>query len=349
MAVGDTSLDGFGSYLGIGRETTYGTLVTATSFLDFISSSLKLTKERRIIEEINTSRTYTKEVGLSRTLEGEIETHAYAENLAFNYLLQNAMGGSITSASATGDTAGSGVYEHTYDVGSMNLTYSSLSINMRKGQASGGKVFEYYGLRVNECMFTAEIDEPLKVNFGLIGKDATQTSNDISAQYSMTADEPLSFVSGRVTIVADTLGAATTTSYWHVQSVEFGIANNLKGDTESRRIGSETLDVLPPGIANFTLNTTLRFNTTTAYAAMLAGTNFAAELEFTGSTLTGSTLRRSIKVQMPKLTIAEAGDPEIGGPDEILSSQVTFNVLRDVSSAGGYAFRAIVRNKTASY
>ncbi len=82
---------------------------------------------------------------------------------------------------------------------------------------------------------------------------------------------------------------------------------------------------------------------------MMAGTNYSATLEFQGSTLAGSGLSRFIKFDFPKMTIAEAGDPEISGPDEILTSQVTFNVLRDVSSANGYALRAVVRNLTASY
>lgn len=346
---GDSSVEGFGSYLAVGRETAYGTQVTSTAFLDFKSSSLKVTLERKIIEEITTTRTYTKEMAGSKTVEGEIECLAYAENLAFNYLLQNALGGAITSATGTAETASGLSFEHTVLVGNMNGSYSSISINTRKGQATSGRVFEYFGLRVNEMNFTAEIDEPLMCSIGLIGKDCTQTSNDISANYSATSNEPLSFVNGRISIQAGLLASITTATIWHVQSCEFGISNNLKADAESRRIGSNTLDVLPPGIANINLSVTMRFNTTTAFAAMMAGTNYSATLEFQGTSLTGSSLTRMIKFDFPKLTIAEAGDPEISGPDEILTSQVTFNVLRDVSSAAGYALRAVVRNLTSSY
>lgn len=346
---GDSSVEGYGSYLAIGRETTYGTQVTSTAFLDFKSCSLKAVKERKIIEEITTSRTYSREVGLSKTIEGEIECLAYPELAGFNYLLQNAMGGSITTVTGTGETVGGLAFEHTILVGSMNGSYSSISINERKGQATSGRVFEYFGIRVDEMTFTAEIDEPLMCSFSLIGKDVTITANDISAAYSATSAEPLSFVSGRVSIQAGLLASITTATVWHVQSCEFGIANNLKADAESRRIGSDTLDVLPPGIAELSLSVTMRFNTTTAFAAMMAGTEYSAELEFQGSTLSGSALTKFLKFQYPRLTIADAGDPEVSGPDEILTSEVTFNVLRDVSSAAGYAMRAIVRNKASSY
>lgn len=352
-APGDSALMGYGSYLGVVRETVYGTNVANTStnmaFLDFKSSGLKVTLERKIVEEISSGRTYSKDVPLSKTVEGEIECLAYAESLAFNYLLQNAFGGTIVSATGTSETAGGLSFEHTVNLGNMDGSYTSLGINTRKGQSSGGKIFEYTGLRVNEMNFTAEIDEPLMCNFGLIGKDGTVTSNDVSAAYSSTSNEPLSFVNGRISIGQGLLASITTATVWHVQTVEFGLSNNLKSDSESRRIGSNTLDVLPPGIAQFSFNVTMRFNTTTAFDAMMAGTEFAAELEFLGSTLSGSSLKRMLKFQFPRLTIAEAGDPEIGGPDEILTSQVTFNVLRDVSSASGYAMRAIVRNTTSSF
>lgn len=346
---GDSSVEGWGSYLAVGRETVYGTQVTSTAFMEFMSSSLKVVKERKIIEEIVTGRSYSKEVGLSKTVEGEIETLAYAESLAFNYLLQNALGGAITTATGTGETASGLSFEHTVPIGNLNGSYSSISINTRKGQATVGRVFEYFGLRVNEVTFTSEIDEPLVCTFGLVGKDATQTSNDISANYSNTSHEPLSFVNGRVSITPGLLGSISASTIWHVQNMELKINNNLKSDSSSRRIGTDTLDVLPQGVANIEFSVTMRFNTTTAYAAMIDGTEFAAELEFVGTTLTGSALRRSIKLQIPRMTIAEAGDPEVSGPDEVLTSEVSFNVLKDVSSTNGYALRAIVRNLTASY
>lgn len=50
----------------------------------------------------------------------------------------------------------------------------------------------------------------------------------------------------------------------------------------------------------------------------------------------------------PNLRVTDAGDPEIGGSGELLSSTVTFAVLRDPTTSG-YAVRAVVTNGTASY
>lgn len=350
MAVGEGSLEGYGSYLAVGRETIFGTGVTTTSQLEFISASMKVLKETKVIEQVETSRTYSKQIKMGKMIEGEVECYAYAEPNAFQYMLFNGFGGTVTSATATGETAGGAAFEHSIEIGGMDGTYPSLSMNMRKGQETGGKVFEYSGVRVNEMSFASEIDDALKTTFSLIAKDATQTANDVSSALSTsTCNEPLSFVNGRVSVVAGSLAGVTTTAFWHVQSVEFGLSNNLKSDTGSRRIGSDTLDVLPPGIANMNLTLNIRFDTTTAFDGMIDNTDYAVELEFQGSTLGSSVIRRGMKFQFPVCKISDAGDPDIGGPDDMIVSSVVFQPFRDCSSASGYAMKAIVTNDVSSY
>lgn len=348
MAVGQNALMGHASYIAVGREVTYGTYVTATAGLNFLSSSLKIMKETKILEEIQTSRTNSNFIQLGRVIEGDVEFYFSPRSLASNYLLQNAFGGGpITSATATGETVGGGAFTHTLNIANFDATYSSLSINHRKGDSASAKCFEYSGLRVNEFSFSAEIDEPLISTVSLVGKDVSLTTSDVSATLTTSAQVPLSFVNGRFS-VETALASLTTTSFWHVQSFEFKIANNLNSDSGSRRIGSDTLQVLPAGLANFELTCTIRFDTSTAYDAMLAGTRLVGEFEFLGDTMTGSTAREGIKITMPNLRITDAGDPEVGGPGEALSSNVVFAVLRD-PTASGYAVRALVTNNTSSY
>lgn len=348
MSVGDSSQMGNGSYIAIGREITYGTYVTGTAGLNFLSASLKMTKETKILEEIQTSRTNSNFIQLGRKLEGDIEWYFSPSNAASNYLLQNAFGGgTIVSATATGDTVGASVFTHVISVNDFKTTYSSLSINHRKGESTGGKIFEYTGLRVNELSLSAEIDDALIASASLVGKDATLSSNDVSSSINTLAQLPLSFVNGRFS-VETTTGSLTSTSFWNVQNIEFKIANNLNSDSGARRIGSDTLQVLPAGMAQFELSCQIRFDTTTAYDAMMAGTRFAAEFEFQGDTLSGSKLREGIKLTFPNVRVTDAGDPEVGGSGELLTSNVVFAVLRD-PTASGYAVKAYVTNATSSY
>lgn len=348
MAVGAGALVGNLSYLAVGREITYGTYASCTAGLNFLSESLKTTKDVKILEEIQTSRTNSNFISLGKTIEGDVEFYFSPINSACNYLLHNAFGGgAISTATATGETVGGAGFTHTVSINNFLTTYSSLSFNIRKGQATDGKVFEYSGLRANELTFSAEIDEALKCSISLIGKDSTSTSNDVSGAISTLTQNPLSFVNGRFSIETGT-AALTTTSFWHVQSFEFKVSNNLNSDSGARRIGSDTLQVLPAGMANFELKATIRFDTTTAFDAMIAGTRLAGEFEFLGNTMATSVIREGIKLTMPYLIISDAGDPEIGGPNEVLTSEVTFKVLRDPTTSG-YAVKALVTNNTSTY
>lgn len=346
MAVGDSALYSGESYLGIGRESTFGTYVTATAGLDFISHSIKITKDAKILEQVERKRTMSKQLSLGKTVEGEVEAYFSTEVTAMGFLLQNAFGGTATVATATGETAGGSALTHTFAEGSMNQAYPSLSMNTRKGPATTGRTFRYVGGRINSIAFSAELDEPLKINVGMIFKDSTQLSDDIEAQMTATAWEPLSFSNGRFSVEA-AFSSLTSTSFWHVQSMNFTMNNSLKNDASARRIGSDVLTVLPIGTQSYELSCQIRFDTTTAYDAMINATKLAAEFEFQGTTLTTSIIKRGLKMQMQKVYVKEAGDPEIGH-DGVLTSNVVFNVLRD-ESATGYAVRALLTNSILNY
>lgn len=348
MAVGQGALVGGLSYLAIGRETTYGTYNTCTAALDFVSCGMKLSKEHKVIEQIERSRTYSKGISLSTVVEGGIEFYFSPRVDACNYLLQNAFGGAISSATATGETVGGAAMTHTVAIGAMDGSYTSLCINMRKGDATGGKIFEYSGLRVDEFNLSAEIDDALKCSTSLIGKDATNTANSVESALTISSAPVLSFVDGRLSIEG-TFASLTSSSYWHVQSFEFALKNNLNGDNDSRIIGSSTLEVLPPGMATMELKCKLRFDTLTAWSAMRNATQFSGQLMFQGPTMTGSAIRQAVRLDFPVLYVKEAGDPEVGDASGILTSEVVFNVLRDDSSAAGYAVKALVTNNTQSY
>jgi hypothetical protein len=349
MAVGDSALIGGDSYLAIGRETAFGTYNTCTAALDFISASLKVTKESKTLEQIERSRTFSKRISLSKQVEGEVEFYYAPLVDACNFLLINALGGAVTSATATGETTGGGAFTHTLALGSMtDQSYPSLCINMRKGAATGGKVFEYSGLRVGELSFAAEIDEALKCNVSMIGKDVTNTSNSVACALTVTASPVLSFADGRLS-VESSFASLTSSSFWHVQSVEFSLNNNLASDNESRRIGSDTMVVLPPGMAEMELKAKIRFDTTTAWSAMMNATQFSAQFEFLGPTITGSAIRQGIRLDFPRVYITDAGDPEVSDASGVLTSEVTFQVLRDDTTSTGYAVQAKVTNTKSSY
>ena len=348
MTVGSGSLISPLSYVALGRETTLGTYSTCTAGLSFLSFGLTTKQENKVLEEIRRGRFYAQKIKMGKVVDGDCEFYYRAGSDACNYFLQNAFGGSITSSTATGETAGGLAFEHQYDIGAMDLTYGSICINARRGQVTAGKVSQYIGVRVNEITLSAEIDDALKISTSLIAFNSSISTNDIETALTSACDNVFSFVNGRLSIDGS-VASLSSVNFWHIQNFELSMANSLKADNDSRRIGSDTLNVLPVGINTSNLNFGLRFDTTTAYDAMLAGTEYSAELEFLGPTITGSAVRESLKIVMPNIHINEASEPEIGGPDEILKTSVVANILDDCSSAGGYPIRATVVNDTASY
>ena len=347
MAVGDSALINALSYLGVGQETTFGDFQTALSGLDFISHSLKTQKDSRILDQVERSRTLSKRLHLSKQLGGDISWYFRPLQTADGYLIKNAFGGAaVTSATVTGETVGGTGFTHIITTGNFNLTYSSLCLSARKGPGTTGKIWQYHGARVEELTISASIDEPIMCAVNVICKDSTQVSSDIETQLTTTSNPILSFVDGRVS-VETSFASLTTSSFWHVQSVEFKLKNNLKSGSESRRIGSDVLTVLPPDLQTYELSCQIRFDTTTAYDAMIAATKLAGELEFLGPTISGSVARQGLLIEFQKLYVKDAGDPEISGPDGVLTSQVTFDVLRD-ESASGYAVRATITNNISS-
>lgn len=345
--VGQEALVGMLSYMAVGRETTYGVYTTATAGVNMLTNSFNTNKEVTVLEEIQTSRTNSNHIYLGKVVEGDTEFYFSPRSTGCLYMLQNAFGGSnFVSSTLSVNTAGA-AYQHILDIGTFQSTYSSLCFNVRKGESGTGKVTQYSGGRVNEMGFAAEIDDALRSTVSMIFKDSTIGGTDVSAVLSSCEQGPLSFVSGRLSIEESQAGV-TTSSYWHVSSINFAMNNNLMADSGSRRIGSDTLQVLPAGLVGFTFDVTMRYDTTTAYDAMMNNTRLYGEFMFEGDTLAGTTIRQSVKLAFTNLRITNAGDPEIGGPNEMLTSQVSFAVLRGGCTTTAFACQATVVNDLAS-
>ena len=97
---------------------------------------------------------------MGRVLSGDLEFYFVPNLDACAYILQSAFGGTVTSATTTieaAETTGGGGFDHTFEIGNMDQSYTSLCMNARKGESTGAHVFEYQGFRVNEISFSAEI------------------------------------------------------------------------------------------------------------------------------------------------------------------------------------------------
>jgi hypothetical protein len=338
MSVGNTiPFNGYEAILGIGKETTFGTFITATAFLEFNSESLKYTKEEIKLESINGMRDYTRRMFGNTTVDGSIEAPLNLASDACVFLLKAGMGGTATAA------AGSGTSKiHTLSQGTMDddSTMRSLSLSVRPGNGSAS-TWSFYGCRVNQLTLKSEVGTPVIMNVDILGKGCSISATMPAASYSII--NPLTFQNVAMS-VGTTIGAATTTSQEYVKSFELTLNNNLYGD--HRCLGSAEVVGIPAGKRDITLKVTQAFDTTTAFERYTTATLTAIKLTMDSGIAYGTSIGTyKMEVFLPRCYL-NPFTPAVGGNDPVFQ-ELEYRCM--YSTEATYAIKMTVQNLTASY
>lgn len=262
MAIGS----GLGSQFGMAAESTYGTPVTVTRFLEMQKEGVKNdvgkhfsrgTKD--LVVRSSRSRTYSK--GCMGTIEFEVM------NKGFGLLLQHCLGsGSVAQVGATDE------YDHTITVDLTNGKFGRMATVQIGRPDVGGTVrpFTYAGGKVVEFEFSSELDGPLLLSTTWDFQSETTGTALASASYP-SSPQSFIFIDGAMEI--DGVAVA-------VKSGKIGGKWAL--DTDRRFLGAITTKKQP--IANGELEITgelvLEFESLTEYAKFVAGTQSALELRW---------------------------------------------------------------------
>lgn len=334
MTIGAGAELGYKGYVGIGEETTYGTKVTSSSFIEFNSEGFKRSIEEKVIDSINTTRNPMKRVQLGETIEGSIETYLDVASDGLMKIIKQAMGGTVASATVT-----SGCIGHTFNEGDMESNDSSVSaadvksltVQVRKG---GSHQFSFVGNRVNSLSIKGEIGNPIVISANFVGKAASITSDTITPVFSTVL--PLLFHG----VTINYSGTAE-----EFQSFELTLNNNLVSD--ARALGSKFISVLPPAQRDIDLKLGQRFDTTTAWTRWTGGdANAVTILCDSGVTVSGSgSTTYSMLINLPKC-YTNLETPAVGGKG-IISQSISLKPIFDSTSA--FAMQIKVNNATAGY
>lgn len=318
MAVGGDSRAAVRSYLAVGKETTFGTYASATTAVSFVSSSFRTDVDTQKLDEIGINRGYIKRVTLGKNVQGSLETFFHPEESAL--ILAAALGGPIVSTAST-----TAIY-HSITAGNFDTTTAirSLSFNFRKGESD---VFHYQGGRINSLKLTGNVGEPVNMEVEFIFKDSTLLSDDIANSITYSTVAPFTFVNGAFRYNSSETAAATSTSNEPIQSFELTINNNVISDENARSLGTSLVDILPVTRREVEFKVNNRWDTTTTFNRFIQATQGAIELNFAAGSITATDGYRAI-IRMPKVYNV-TGDTEIGGSDEILTSEITFDVIVD--------------------
>lgn len=318
MAVGDSAESSIRSYIAYGKETTYGTYASATTSIEALSCSFRTDIDSIKLESFGTtSRNFTKRVQTDKKVGGTLEQ--YLHPIESVLLFSNALGGPLVTTSLTSAA--------THSLSSGNFDTSTailgLSFNERKGSNSN-HVFRYSGGRVNSLAISAEVGQPVKLSAEIMFMDSTLGSDDISATLSISSVAPFIYHQGVYRYQATEAAAQTTTAEERIQSFEMTINNNLE---EGRELGRQTLRTLPPKRQDIELTINQRWDTTTTYNRFIQATQGSIEFVFTGQSISAEH-NNKLTIRLPKV-FQNSSDPEIGGPDELLNSEISFDVLND--------------------
>ena len=342
MGVGNSApYMGYQSAIGIAKETTLGTAVTATCWLEFLSESMKFEREEIKVPAINSTRDYTKRLRGNDTVSGSVEFYLnVAEDACIN-IMKQAFGGTATNATLVS----TGAYGHTLRCGDMENNKGTstasdmkgLSMMIRKGSTD---TWFYTGCRVDTLTIKGEIGQPVVVTADIVGVGMSITAT-IGA-LTLATQNPCMFSGVRV-YTGVSMGSASTEEFF--TSFEFSIKNNISGDC--RALGSRSVVQLPPAMREVSIKLGTRYDTLTSYNRFLDATAVAIKIDMDSGVSIGATNTFTYKatLNIPKCYYNSV-NTEVGGPD-MLTFEVEATALYG-SSAGASVVMSIT-NGTANY
>lgn len=265
---------GLSAQMGMVAESTYGTFVAPTRFLEFVSEELKnnpgFVNTRSVGDQFQRStrfRTFSK--GAAGKIDFEVQ------NKGFGLLLQHALGSG--SAAQVGGTT---EYTHTL-IPDVTTGGSGLMATVQIGRPdTGGTVrsFSYVGGKITEWTLKSELDKALMLStvWDFQAEDVGQT---LATQTLPSGCTPLIFIDASMTIDA---GAVS------VKALE--VTGRKALDVDRRFHGAITTKAQP--IANgeyeVTGTLTLEFTSLTEYNKFVAGTLSKLVATWSYGTITGA-------------------------------------------------------------
>lgn len=231
---------GFGSYLGAGEESAWGTAVSRDHFWRLVSSDLRrvLTKTPRETLDEGSGGMSGKHFVSRDLVQGSVTILATFEGIGL--LLKHLMWGAAT----TGPSGG--YYTHTYTLGASAPT-GGLTLEIVQGT---GSAIVYEGCRIQSARFRLQADGRMEITMQIIGETSGAPTTATSATYTTNENELEAHQFG-------TIGWNSDTYVPH--DVEFSIDNRLDVRV---KVGSKlTKDPKPTGLRTVSLSATLDYET----------------------------------------------------------------------------------------
>lgn len=311
---------GISSQLGFAEESTNGTFETPTSFIEFLSESLKLEIERIESAGIRAGRRvlHRWSPGVQR-VTGDFEIELVPHGIG--YLLKNLMGNV--------GTTGAGPYTHTITLGDLGDTLT-LQVNRPSIDATN-RVFSYLGCHITEASFSMAVNEYAKATFSVYGQDEDTAQSLATASYPATYT-PFVWSHGSITVAGSGVD---------VKSVDLNINRNLVTDRHFIRSSNPALPKISKegGLTEITGTLVTDFEDLTAYTRFVNGSEAALVVALDAGA-GGDTLTFTMNVRFDGET------PEVGGPDDLLEQSLPFKAVHSTADNSAISI-ALVNNESS--
>lgn len=300
--------------VGFGEEVTPGTAVVVTRFFEWISESVKLSREPLESAGLRAGKkTQNLWVAGRKSVEGDIELEVMPNG--FGIIPKYLLGG--TPVTTTPDSVGApAVRLHTTKVGALDGKAMTVQIG-RPNIAGTTDPYTYSGCKVSAWELAMEVGGVLMLKMSLDAMDETTATALATASYPTTnvmmswADPSLAF----------TIGG---TSY-NVGKLTLAANNGVKGDRYKLGSAVKLEQIEGTAFREYTGTIDLEsYAGLTPYNLFKNGTEAQVVATFTGA-IAGGALPYMVRVTLPRVRF-DGDTPNIGGPD-ILAQSIPFKAL----------------------
>lgn len=315
---------------GIGKESTAGTAVSATNWINQLSFEL-LPKTQYatnnsaygVIERVNRS------TPVRNWVEGSLE--AKLTDKSAGLILYGAFG---TVNTANNADASNNVKDHTFtinqDIAGKTFTlYRKDSVSTKRSA----------GCRFGEWQLSMELDDYVKYTANVMGKAPADTTA------SVAFTDETEFVAKNFTVktAANVAGLSAASVVSTVESFNLTVNPNIEADNES---GSSSPYAFTSRGYEMSFEMTMRYNGTTYEDAYKNGTELALLVSAVNSDVTiGTSAHPGLVFTAPKIVVTD------WARTEDLDAPVTQTITGTIhySPADAYALKAVLTNLQASY
>lgn len=252
---------GFGSncWLGFAEESTYGTPVSPTKFIEITEDNIQ---GKQSLISIPTLRSPSQ---AQRTLSKKSVEGSFKCSLGysgFERLIKHALGTNNTTGPA------SSIYTHTCSLSTALPTGLTLHVNRDAAAVGAGSAFQYEGCQITKMTLRSSPETILEGEFEIVGENWT---NENVATPTFPTMEPIDWTH----LITCTFSGTTV----NAKEIEYTIENNLA--TDRYKLGQRTrIGLGRNGPRKITMKVVCEFESLSQYQWFLNQTDRSAVVTF---------------------------------------------------------------------